>query len=244
VLDAWIWAREERYKDGVRHGQKESTRWIEGYERVAEMAADMPATRLVYVADREADLLAMMARAQALGSPADWLVRAKHNRCLPDGDGEKLWAHTTAGTALGETTFTMPARDEQKSRKVRQQLWTREVSISNGKAGTVSATCIVAREIDAPKGVKPIEWRLLTNRAAPTLEDVIELIDWYRARWEIEIYFKCPQERLQGRGVAIVGNRSHRTGAGIVHHRRLAGGLSDAHWPNLPESGCRLVLRS
>ncbi len=85
-----MWAREERDKDGVRHGQKESTRWIEDYERVAEMAAEMPDTRLVYVADREADLLAMMARVQALGTPADWLVRAKHNRCLPDGDGEKL----------------------------------------------------------------------------------------------------------------------------------------------------------
>lgn len=117
------------------------------------MAANMPATRLVYVADREADLLAMMAHAQALGTPADWLVRAKHNRCLSDGDGEKLWAHTTAGAALGEISFTMPARDEQKSRKVLQQLWTRQVSISNGKAGMVSATCIVAREIDAPKGV-------------------------------------------------------------------------------------------
>ena len=34
-----------------------------------------------------------------------------------------------------------------------------------------------------------MEWRLLTNRSAPTLDDVIELIDWYRARWEVEIYF-------------------------------------------------------
>ena len=33
-----------------------------------------------------------------------------------------------------------------------------------------------------------MEWRLLTNRSAPTLDDVIELIDWYRARWDIEIY--------------------------------------------------------
>ncbi|GGE90866.1 hypothetical protein GCM10008020_39810 [Massilia psychrophila] len=192
----------ERGKDGVRHGQKESTRWIEGYERVAEMAAAMPDTRLVYVADREADLLAMMARAQTLGTPADWLVRAKHNRCLPDGDEEQLWAHTTAGAAQGEITFTMPARDEQKLRKVRQQLWTRQVSISNGKAGTVCATCIVAREIDAPKGVKPVEWRLLTNRAAPTLKEPIELTDWYRARREIEIYFNvlkngCKVEALQ-----------------------------------------------
>lgn len=202
VLDAWMWAREERDKDGVQHGQKESRRWIEGYERVAEMAAEMPSTRLVYVADREADLVAMMARAQALDTPADWLVRAKHNRCLPDGDGEKLWAHTTAGEALGEITFTMPARDEQKSRKVRQQLWARALEISNGNGGTVPVTCVVAREIGAPKGTKPVEWRLLTNRAAPTLDDVIELIDWYRARWEVEIYFNvlkngCKVEALQ-----------------------------------------------
>lgn len=54
---------------------------------------------------------------------------------------------------------------------------------------TVGATCVVAREYDAPTGVKPIEWRLLTNREAHTVEAVVELIDWYRARWEIEILF-------------------------------------------------------
>jgi hypothetical protein len=47
----------------------------------------------------------------------------------------------------------------------------------------------VAREFDAPGGVKPIEWRLLTNREATTLQEAIEPIDWYRARWEIEILF-------------------------------------------------------
>jgi hypothetical protein len=200
VLDAWMWAREKRDADGVRDGQKESTRWIEGYERVAEMAADLPDTRLVYVADREADLVAMMCRARELETPADWLVRAKHNRCLPDGD--KLWAYTTTGTALGEIAFTVPAREKQKARTVRQQLWARTVEISDGKAGRVTATCVVAREITTPKGVKPVEWRLLTNRQASTLEQVVELIEWYRARWEIEIYFHvlkngCEVEALQ-----------------------------------------------
>ncbi|SPA21499.1 transposase (fragment) [Cupriavidus taiwanensis] len=33
----------------MRPSIKESTRWIEGYERVAEQAAALPATRLVYV---------------------------------------------------------------------------------------------------------------------------------------------------------------------------------------------------
>jgi hypothetical protein len=70
--------------------QKKSARWIEGYERVAEMAAKMAGTRLVYVANREADLVEMMRRAPELDTPVDWLVRPKHNRCVPDGDGDKL----------------------------------------------------------------------------------------------------------------------------------------------------------
>ena len=85
VCDAWMWAREARDADGVRCGQKVSARWSEGYERVAKMAARVPSSRLVYVADREGDMLGRMQRAKALGTPADWLVRAKHNRCLPDG---------------------------------------------------------------------------------------------------------------------------------------------------------------
>jgi hypothetical protein len=101
VLDAWMWALEQRDADGVRPRQNESARWPEGYERVAEMAAVMPDTRLVYVADREADMVAMMRCARDTGMRADWLVRAKHNRCLPDGDGDKLWAFTTKGEPLG-----------------------------------------------------------------------------------------------------------------------------------------------
>lgn len=50
-------------------------------------------------------------------------------------------------------------------------------------------TCLVAREVNPPKCVKPVEWRLLTNRAAGSPEAAAELIDWYRARWEIEMCF-------------------------------------------------------
>ncbi len=200
VIDAWMWAREPRDETGARGEVRESTRWIEGYERVAEMATEMPSTRLVYVADREADMVELMVHAQALDTPADWLVRAKHNRCLPGG--EKLWAHTSAGEALGEIAFTMPSRHGQKAREVRQELWAQRLELPAGKTGTVSVTCIIAREIGAPDGIKPVEWRLLTNRLAPTLSDVIELVDWYRARWEIEIFFNilknaCQIEALQ-----------------------------------------------
>ena len=185
ILDVWMWAREQKDSNGHRAGPKESLRWIEGYERLAELAPKLPATRLVSVADREADMLPLMARAQGLGCPVDWLVRAAHNRCLPNSD--KLWPHTTEGAALGEIEFKLAARPGSKARIVRQHLWARRVELNAGKGDIVQATCIVARGHDAPVGTKPIEWQLVTNRIAGTAAEVAELIDWYRARWEIEM---------------------------------------------------------
>ncbi|CAN7402427.1 IS4 family transposase [Pseudoduganella sp. LjRoot289] len=200
ILDVWMWAREPKKEDGKRGGPKESLRWIEGYERLAELAPRLASTRLVYVADREADMMPLMARAQQLGMPLDWLVRATHNRCLPNS--EKLWPHTTEGAALGEIEFMLAARPGNKARIVRQHLWARRVELKAGKGKTVQATCIVAREYGALAGTKAIEWRLLTNRVATTAAEVAELIDWYRARWEIEMLFNvfkagCKVEQLQ-----------------------------------------------
>lgn len=200
VTDAWMWAREARGEDGQRPGILESRRWIEGYQRIAETAREMPGTRLVYVADREADILELMQCAHQLGTPADWLIRSQHNRCLPDGG--KLWASILAGTPLGEVEFTLAARQGQAAREVRQQLWARPISLPDGRGGQLSASCLIAREINAPAGSKPVEWRLLTNRAAESLEAVVELIDWYRCRWEIETFFHvlkngCRVEALQ-----------------------------------------------
>lgn len=48
VLDAWIGATAFWNADGHRGGIKESTRWIEGYERLAKLAAEVPGTRWWY----------------------------------------------------------------------------------------------------------------------------------------------------------------------------------------------------
>lgn len=200
VLDAWMWAREPKDAEGKRGGLPESTRWTEGYSRIAELAARLPNTRLVYVADREADIVALMAQARDLGHPADWLIRSKHNRALPEGG--KLWTEVLAGEALGGIRFTMPSRQGQKARDVRQRVWAKRVTVSDGHGGRVEVSCLVAREEGAPEGVKQVEWRLLTNRPIGSFEAATELIDWYRARWEIELFFHvlkngCRVEALQ-----------------------------------------------
>ena len=198
ILNAWMWARDPLDENGQRGGIKESTRWIESYERVAEQATTLPDTRLVYVADREGDIAALMELADTLCHPADWLIRARHNRNLAEGG--KLWDKVEGSEVLGEIAFILPGRAGQKAREVRQELRASRIELPGKRQ--LGVTCVVAREIDAPAGVKPVVWRLVTNRLAPDRDAVIELIDWYRARWEIELFFNvlkngCKVEALQ-----------------------------------------------
>ena len=200
VIDAWMWARELKDKEAHRAGIKESVRWIEGYERLAEMAELVPATRLVYLADREADIMALMVRARDLATPVDWLLRSKHNRTLSGGD--KLWSRVTEGESLGEIRFTLPQRQGKHAREVVQEVWAQTLSLPDGKRGFVQATCLLARETEPPEGDKAVEWRLLTNLPVATLDQAAKMIDWYRSRWEIEMFFHvlkngCLVEALQ-----------------------------------------------
>lgn len=201
ILNAWNWVREFKDKDGQRGGMNEGVRWVESLERIAQYAHELPQTRLVCVGDRESDMLDLMVKARDLGYPVDYLVRCQHNRVLP-GQGGKLWAALAQGELLGEVSFEMPRGRGRRARKVTQEIRAKRVSLADGRGGTVEVTCVFAREMGAPPGSQPVMWRLLTNRSVDTLAQATELIDWYRARWEIEMFFLilkegCKVEQLQ-----------------------------------------------
>jgi hypothetical protein len=200
VLGTWMWAREARQSDGTRAGVLESTRWIEGYERLAELAGELPATRLVCVGDRESDMLALLVKARDMGHAADYVLRCQHNRVLPEGG--KLWEEVMSAQPLGRIGFELPGGRGRQAREVKQELRVQRVRLRDRQGGHVEVTCLIAAEVDAPAGVKPVVWRLLSNRQAPTLEAAVELVDWYRARWEVELLFLtlkqgCRVEALQ-----------------------------------------------
>ncbi len=68
---------------------------------------------------------------------------------------------------MGEIALPDGRASRREARTVHQPVAvTREVA--RGKGESIAATCLVPREFDAPAGVKPIEWRLPTNRAAST----------------------------------------------------------------------------
>ncbi len=147
-----------------------------------------------------ADILALMVRAERLGTPTDWLVRAQHHRALPDG--ARLWEVVGASAPLGEIRFSAPRGTGRRARTVRQALRIQRLGIPDRGGGELAVTALMASEIDPPPGVTPITWRLLSNREATSLEAARELIEWYRARWEIELLFLvlkegCRVEALQ-----------------------------------------------
>ena len=196
TLDVWMWKREPKGEALF----KESIRWVEGYERVAEIAATMPATRLVYMADREGDIRALMERAAALGHPADWLIRCLHDRTLDDGG--KLWAELDRAPVLGQVQFTLPRDGARKARTVVQTVRMGRFELPPQGGKSLQVTAILAREEHPPEGEQPIEWRLLTNEVLVSLEQCCERIDGYRRRWLAEIFFRilksgCRVEALQ-----------------------------------------------
>ena len=197
VVDAWLWARKPKDQPDV----KESTRWVEGYEIVADLAEAVPDTRLVYVADREGDLRALMDAAVRRGTPADWLIRSKHNRKTTTG--EKLGARLAQSEPVGAVEFTLPAAPGRPARLVRQTLYRQTVTLpAHHGQPAVTVTALLACELQPPAGQPALVWRRLTNRPAETLEEVVQLIDWYRKRWLIEIFFRiwksgCRVEALQ-----------------------------------------------
>lgn len=202
VTDCWHWARRPKGEADLA----ESLRWVEGYERVAEMAALAPDTRLVYVADREGDLRALIDRAEALGFAADYLIRVQHDRKLNDALHDKLRAAVEARPVLGTIRFELPASGKRPARLVEQTIRVAQVELKTRNGPGPKVTVILAQEEHPPKGQEAIEWCLITNEPITTLEQARQRIEWYRKRWWIEVYFRilksgCQIQALQLRTV-------------------------------------------
>ena len=153
IYDNWLWAR----KPKARMDIKESKRWIEGYARVCGLAGQHPNTHHIYVADRESDMMDIIEHGHQHNHPADYLLRARHNRVLED---EGKLFDLTDKNCLGDTHSKIPTRQGETERSVTQAIYVKRVTLKNG----ISLTLIVAKETKPPKGKKAIEWKLITNR--------------------------------------------------------------------------------
>jgi hypothetical protein len=222
VIDDYHWARSqgglahrriENYKIPIK--EKESNRWLMGYNKAQEIANLLPNTRIISIADREGDLYELYheAHTKEQTPSAYWLIRAKANRRILDENNKrkdkKLIEAVKDTSPIGIIEFVSPGRNKDKERLVRQEIYVAKIRLKppykRGRIfglNTVETNVVIASEIDVPSNQKPVEWILLTNVPIENAIDAHQIVKWYLCRWQIEIYFRilksgCKVEKLQ-----------------------------------------------
>ena len=201
--------RTESVKAKRERADRESRLWIDG------IAATGPAPEgcfWVHVADRGADSFEFLGR--PWGPHEGFVMRSKVNRVIRRGhdhNGAKGYLHTyvRALPLQGRREVVVSARAGQAERTAVVAvafapvlLWPPHVRRGLYEKRPLRLWVVRVAEINPPKGVKPLEWILLTGCPVATLEDAWERASWYECRWVIEEYHKaqktgCAVEELQ-----------------------------------------------
>lgn len=176
--------------------QKESYRWVEGFQHLIDRFRNDTHLKVQYVADREADIYELF----CLNRPShiDFLVRSQYNRrlkaCAETGrKAPKLWEAVAAEPLAGVDQVEVTNPKNFKKRQAKLEIRYRQVSLSlsrprpdQRKLPEPTLWVVEAKEVDAPKGIKPILWRLLTSRPMETLAQALACVKTYTLRWVIE----------------------------------------------------------
>jgi hypothetical protein len=200
LLSALTWARppEQHGKAASRHDRpleaKESVKWWRTIEN-AEATVNRPKL-LLHVADREADIFDVLARADASGFR--YLVRAAQDRRLCDAEQRRLWAQAESWPMAGHHLLDVPFRPPRNGKPARPQRCA-ELSIRFGRVriaqpdshGFLELNVVLVREEQPPEGEEPIEWLLLTNDPVEDAAAAWQAVEYYRLRWRIEEFHNC-----------------------------------------------------
>jgi hypothetical protein len=222
VLDVHLWARsadgfgdsKKRQYDPIE--TKETYRWLQGYRLACRTAEAVPQTQVVSVADCEGDLYEVLVEAAQArpGARADYVIRAGKDRALTEPDPasgpdayHKLRPTLAEAPVVARRQLDLPRTPKRAPRTAALEIHARTVSLKAPyRKGTplpdLQVRAVWVREINAPAGVEPIEWLLLTSLPIDTAAAVLQVVDYYTGRWPIEVYYRvyksgCRVEQLQ-----------------------------------------------
>lgn len=205
-------------------GECERDRWLEQMQGVeGRIEGGAPSATIIHVADREADTYPLLATLAVNGS--HFVIRMKHNRRLiPDGDAGSTWLREAARAdckvqakrkvALsvrrpeGRNPIQVRSHPSRAERETDLSIGTtcvfvdRPARLDRGLPEALPLNVVRVWEPNPPAGQEPVEWILLTTEPVGTSEEILKVVDWYRARWTIEELFKalktgCAYEKRQ-----------------------------------------------
>lgn len=197
--------------------EKESLRWLTGYRLACELARDCPETQIVSVADREADLYDIFMEAEKQAQEptrsAEFIIRAKIPRSLPERDLEtgphafkKVRDEVSKSPLRMTQMIDLPRTPKRDARQAKLEMRAICVTVkpphARSSLPTVTYNVVLVEEIDGPGDDTDVSWLLITSLPIDSLADIQLVIDYYVARWTIEVFFRvfktgCQVEKIQ-----------------------------------------------
>ena len=173
--------------------EKESFRWISS---VTESRKNLPQDSIITViADRESDIYEALCTIPQANTHL--LIRSSSNRVLCH-DNKLLLDKMQTCNIKHTYEISIKGNKSRKSRNALIDLRFTSVDIkrSTGTIGdypdSVKMNCIyvIEQTQTVPKSEAPIEWRLYTTHQVETVEQAMQCVKWYQARWYIEELFR------------------------------------------------------
>lgn len=188
-------SEEETDKQLRERESRESRLWCLG----AKACGPAPKGVLcVDVSDSLSDTFEYMA--YEISAHRHFVLRARENRKLvhPRGKSSYLFDIIRAERSVASADVTVSANTNQVARTARVLISYANVTIAppgkkSGDYANIPLPVSVIRvwEPRAPKGIKPIEWILLTNVHVNNADHSLERVEWYKCRPIVEEYHKA-----------------------------------------------------
>jgi hypothetical protein len=182
-----------------KHRARESEVWGRVIDRVGPPS--QPA-RFIHVCDRGADNFEVYCHLRA--NRADWVIRAAYlQRTVLDAAGERraLQDILHEQSRAGAYDLQVRANKQQPARTARIEVSFMKITMPQPQhiskyirqtgLREIPMYVVDAREINAPKGITPLRWVLLTSEKVDGFDDAWRVIEWYEKRPLIEEYHKC-----------------------------------------------------
>ena len=208
------------HRNGKKDSSRESLRWGRLVEKVETVLS--PAVYPIHVMDREADDYELFS--QLISKRHRFVIRVRQNRsfCRRLGEENKVRLMdlfeglkpvavrkvflSPRHPGVFSKTKRAPKVREGRMAKLKFSATTLEVSrpkhLPKSYQESLLLNCVHVQEIAPPKNEEPVDWKLFTKEPIKTPEDILKIVDDYRARWLIEEYFKalktgCSYEKRQ-----------------------------------------------
>lgn len=190
------------WEDVYDRDDKESLRWPRMVERVEKLVRGQGS--LVHLMDSEGDDYALLA--SLVEKSCRFVIRGG-NRALAEGGRLDAALLTVEAVACRQVSVGARSKAACHGRKTKHQpraprlaklqisarrvALRRPAHVGKGVPGSLELNVVHVREIDAPEGVEPIDWKLYSSEPIDSPEQALAIVDHYRARWLIEEYFKA-----------------------------------------------------